>query len=771
MKTPEQIADQALAHGSLPLPFEPQPDSAGVLWMPSSEFGQFAGGIDDRNARKALAKCHAGGTWRGQALRVRMVESQGGKSGKAYQVYVPTLPPELRTAWLRAHPELTGAPALPQESLTQATPLDPRIAKTHEEWQWRLSLIAFALKFPKGTPGRGQALRDVAAKTHTRPDGQRVKVALRTLNLWVEKVEAGGEFALVRKIRSPENKPRHYITKEWDERCPLPDEAKARIAADFDAYVKGLWKEGVRSGDKCAALASAWLMEAARAAGWTDATLDGCTVKRNRVERFKSARISAIKNKDARCFADEYVPRIRRTREGLKPLDIVVGDVHPVDIVIERPDGSQATPRLIAWLDLATNDVFYSLVLLNPREGIKQAHIAASFVDMVQAWGLPRSLYLDNGSEYKWEAMINAFRELAMLTHAMDVFMMEHEKIAELVTDDEPAAPPEPSKAVTRAKPHNPPAKAVEGIFSALEKVLAMMPGYIGGDRMNKRTHAKGKAPRPFPGTWEEFEFAFTIALNFYRNAAQRGSLGGRSPRQTWDRHIADGFHAYRAPEDVLRWAFAEDVRPKVQTDGVEVGGRFYYHDVLLPLVGQRVSLRFPKWDPRHVIYIGDDRQPVFIPLAPVFQTFDSAGAIEQARRQSALNRYIRTQTADAAKVDLMEEMARFNRAHGPMPDVPKGAQIGLTPEMAAVIEAGKLAELPAPRRLASTEFVHPGTGEVLSILPKLAPEKPAAKEAEPDMWAALLKRDAEAREKEKSSKAPTLPDFDKQLIARYGSR
>lgn len=568
-----------------PLPTLPElmRENLGALWIPASEF-QSITGTTKQNVSAILAKCHTGGTWRGHALQVRMVESQGGKSGKAYQVYVPSLPPDLRRAWMRQHPELSHPLALPHQTLEQAARPHPLIAEKIEEWQWKLSVIALALKFPKGTPGRGQVLRDLAEKTHAEPDGKQVKIPLRTLQDWVKRVEDEGEFGLVRKLRSPEGKPRYHIMKQWDAACPLPSVKQAEIAAEFDAYVRGLWVKGVPSGEKCAALGTTKLLELCRAAGWTDATLEQCTVGRDRVERFKSARIANVKASNAKRFADEYVPRVRRTREGLKPLDIVVGDVHPGDILLKREDGTTATPRIIAWHDLATNDVFYSLVLLNEREGVKQAHIAASFVDMVQAWGLPRCLYLDNGSEYKWAEMINAFRELVGLTHAMDVMMMDHDKIAELTADE--AAESEPAQAVTRAKPHNPPAKAVEGIFSALEKVLSMIPGYIGGDRMNKRTHAKGKAPKPFPGKWAQFEAAFDEAMMFYRNTPQRGSLQGRSPRQMWDAFIADGFVAYHAPEDVLRYAFAEDERPKVQTGGIAVGGRWYYHDVLLPLIG-----------------------------------------------------------------------------------------------------------------------------------------------------------------------------------------
>ncbi|MFJ3368136.1 hypothetical protein [Pseudomonas sp. NPDC086251] len=58
-------------------------------------------------------------------------------------------------------------------------------------------------------------------------------------------------------------------------------------------------------------------------------------------------------DKDARLFFDTRVPRIRRHREGLKPMDTIVGDVHPIDIELTRADGTAVMPRAIAWMDVA----------------------------------------------------------------------------------------------------------------------------------------------------------------------------------------------------------------------------------------------------------------------------------------------------------------------------------------------------------------------------------------------------------------------------------
>lgn len=67
-------------------------------------------------------------------------------------------------------------------------------------------------------------------------------------------------------------------------------------------------------------------------------------------------------DKGARQFFDRMLPRTCRHREGLQPMDIVVGDVPPIDILLTCADGSTATPRAIAWLGVATRRLHAALV-------------------------------------------------------------------------------------------------------------------------------------------------------------------------------------------------------------------------------------------------------------------------------------------------------------------------------------------------------------------------------------------------------------------------
>ena len=78
----------------------------------------------------------------------------------------------------------------------------------------------------------------------------------------------------------------------------------------------------------------------------------------------RQARLVDVHRNDAGRFAAKYEPRIRRDRSHLLPIELVCGDVAHLDVLIRRADGSTATPKAVAFQDLATNRLFYRLFLL-----------------------------------------------------------------------------------------------------------------------------------------------------------------------------------------------------------------------------------------------------------------------------------------------------------------------------------------------------------------------------------------------------------------------
>jgi hypothetical protein len=217
---------------------------------------------------------------------------------------------------------------------------------------------------------------------------------------------------------------------------------------------------------------------------------DLCEVPRRVVEKERRWALLAMKDQDAAQFAAKVTPRIRRDRSHLRPCEWVAGDVHHLDIKVLRPDGTATTPKAVAWLDLANNRAWFDVHIMPEGEMIRTEHVIRSFVAMCADpnWGVPSHLYLDNGSEYKWAELTV---DIAKLKKSIDVQFDEQLCLA---TGDR-------AKAVQNARPYNPQAKVIEGLFSTLERsAFSQLPGYIGGNRMSKKTANQGREPDPFPG-------------------------------------------------------------------------------------------------------------------------------------------------------------------------------------------------------------------------------------------------------------------------------
>lgn len=742
---------------TIPLPLE-APLQEGFedprFWLETADFADLAG-IERQTAWKALKRCYNGGTWHKTALHVRMVASTGGNSGQAYQVFAPSLPPELSAAWQDAHPELfkaeeteaTPAPTAPE---TQAEKLYRRRLEVAD---FRLSVILPALRYRHRTRGRTEAIRGICSKTYTAPNGRTVKPCTATICDWLERYEtAGGKQGLIPTARTDLQGRRVIISRTFDKASPFSYEEKSKLWENVANCIKSLLSDTFTPLPKVQLLVTAELVRLSKEAGWNGATLENCDIGLNQVRQYKHFRLENIRRHDAQEWSDTYRPRIHRKRGSLRPMDIVMGDVHPVDILKEREDGTTATARMISWYDVATGRYIADYVLCGPRQGITQAHIAASFVKMVKAWGLPRHLYLDNGSEYLWKAMIEGFKNLTYRypDHNCEVEILESDEVSQILDDGAPEAEGtseaalDEAKCLTRAKSHNPQGKAPkEGLFGVLERtIFCMIPGWIGGDRMRKKTHKVGKQPRAFDGTWEEFTTAMERSSCFYHVLRQKD---GKSPNERNKTAIEAGFTVTGVSEDILFVSLAEVSSYKVKHDGIAIGNLRYFHDYFLTpdVLGCKVTVYSAKWDPSRIGIEKPDGKIIFAQLDKDYGFLEKAGAIEQGRREKEIRKQLREITEGVPKVDPAVLVDQFVALSAPAlepvivqsfpanqrdQEAVKGGRKQRKAKEPEVIEelgadqfydesAGKIIDLPPRRRVRDED----------DDLPKYTPEQDAA--------------------------------------------
>lgn len=218
----------------------------------------------------------------------------------------------------------------------------------------------------------------------------------------------------------------------------------------------------------------------------------------------------ARKERDAKKHFDKDQPRVSRHGSDL-PGQVVFGDVHPVDLLVMEGDApAQVRVRLIAWQDDCTHTMKVTPVLFRKGRGVRQIDVVDSFFDLIcdPEFGLPGTLYLDNGGEYG--SLFTSFHSYPDLSNIV------------------------PGRGVIKAIPYNGPAKGlIEGRFSSIERqFIKHLPGHISDDRKNKKTQSAGKPPLPYGGTYEQLLTQLEEVAALYNDTPQTGRLGAVPQRR-----------------------------------------------------------------------------------------------------------------------------------------------------------------------------------------------------------------------------------------------
>lgn len=632
-------------------------------WATTAELAA-AADIDRRRALRALVRAFKQSkTWRGSTLIVSVEHHRQGYAGLNYKVLVSSLPLGLQEE-LRTYRAAFEAPSKPRDD-------------TAAERDWWSLILAPAIAQPKHSRERAAAIADLLSRLLTDWQGQPIAPSARTIHRKLDLYEKHGIAGLAGRQRRDKGTTHVVLSDRWDSAVPFDQATREKITEKLRAYIRGLHKDDAAP-KVIGMLAARRLAELTNAAGFPAPADAGMfAVPRAFIEGERVFRNVAVFNKDRKAYEDAK-PRIRRTREGLAPMQLVCGDVHHLDIVMRRPDGTEAWPKAIAWLDLATNRIRLDLMLLGKGEGIRNTDVIASFCRMVAAWGMPRGLYLDNGSEYRWSEFVDDAMHLV-------------ERI------DGPGDGRE--SRIVRAQAYNAAAKAVEGIFKVLEYTyFRTLPGWAGGDRTNKKTAKVGKPTDPFPGTLDELRAAIGNCLGLYEIAPQRGAIGNRSPRQVYEAALADGWQKVALDPRQLRTVFAVSEVRRVRQGMIELGGRRWTCPQLAAFLGDRVTVRVPKFEAPAMLPLLDDAGKVFAFAEPesVYAMTDREGARAASRMQRARRSAIRELDGAAPAISTMDEMARMAATLMPAPDAPTVATIEVSRQASEI--AAAMAEAPEDR-------------------------------------------------------------------------
>ncbi len=552
--------------------------------------------------------------------------AQGGQGGQQWHIALNSLPDWAQAQWHDQFKPLEGrsTPRETQAGLLLPSSVDAGKTKRVQIAQQRLEVIQPLLKLPPRSRGRRAAASLICEHT-----GESVA----TLYRWEKAYRENGLEGLMPKKRGDEGQARVLVSAEFErllKGSQVPPEMIATLSEQMLQWVRGLWASGGKSERQVWLQATAKLGQHLADLGLEAAQVKA-VLKLKMPRKFISAErrysLVAASARDAKLVYDQYLPSITRTRGHLLPGDLVFGDISPADIPVLREDGSTAYARMIAWMDAATNWFFVSLYLCPQGTGVRREHVALSFSEMADQapFGMPLRLYLDNGSEYKWEDMLGAWSELAYLTGNKI-----HVELDSLNPD---------AGTLIRSVPYRPRAKLIEGGFGNLRYWLGWHPAWQAGNRMSKKSHSLGQAPKPIPFT--ELQDFLAGSLADYHGTAQSGLLAGTSPAESIDAFLASDWTPIRVDPDVLLLGFAEQDTRRVKRGVIQFKGTDWYADELVGLQ-QEVHVRYPKHNPVCLFVFNLDG--TFLCAALPDQTFgllEAAGAAEASRRKGVLKKVV----------------------------------------------------------------------------------------------------------------------------------
>jgi hypothetical protein len=548
------------------------------------------------------------------------------------------------------------------------------------ERDWWLRMLGPLLALPRGRE-RAAAIEALAAQGNlTDWHGRPITLATRTIHRRLARYHDQGAVAFAPRHRADKGHRKCLISLAAEQAIPFEDGTWEGITAELRNYIRGHWKAGatLKLVESHANIKFRELIAAAGFSHFDSLPAKTFIVPRRFIVAERHYRNVFILHKDRKQYEDNRF-RTQRDRGRMRPMDWVIGDVHPLDIVMLRDDGSTAHARLLGWLDCATNRLRFDLVLCEPGTGIRNADLVQSFCRMLAdpAWGMPKTLYIDNGREYRFADDVNDAMQL----------------VAQLRGGDGRET------RVVRARPYNAAAKPIESMFAALEKMLQDVPGHTGGDRMNKKTERVGHPTKAYAGTLADLDKIIKGRLVKMEMQNMRGALEGRSPREAYQAAIDSGWQPVAVHLAEILTVFATDHVATITKGVIQFQNTRWHCQEFADYFESKVIVRVPRYWRAEKLALLHIKTRDFLGIAepvPAFAFDDPAGAqlsqqIDRARRAG-----IRKLDHSAPNIDTVQETLRIAATIPAAPIVAPIATIGVSEEAKAT--AAQLSESPAAR-------------------------------------------------------------------------
>lgn len=352
------------------------------------------------------------------------------------------------------------------------------------------------------------------------------------------------------------------------------------------------------------------------------------------------------------------LPAQRRDRGVFHALEAVNADGHTWDVFVHWPDGTISRPSMVAFQDL------YSGKILSWRvdQALSWHAVRLAFGDMVEAYGIPRLCWLDNGREF-------AAKRITGGQKTRYRFRLREEEPQGLLTSL--------GVEVHWTTPYHGQAKPIERAFRDFAGSIAKHPAFEGAYSGNSPTAKPANyGTRAVPLDAFLRVVAEGVAEHNAREGRRSPTCQGRSFDETFAASYAAATIVRATAEQRRLWLLAAEAVAVRRQDGqLHFHGNRYWAEFLHEHRGDRVMVRFDPEalaEPLHV-YATDGRYLGAAPCeeAAGFASVEAAQA--QARRWRQFLRATRA-AADAERgmsiAELAAKLPRIEAAEAPAPKI-----------------------------------------------------------------------------------------------------
>lgn len=421
------------------------------------------------------------------------------------------------------------------------------------------------------------------------------------------------------------------------------------------------------------------LVRIAATRGWELPSLKTFT---RRVIRELPRAVRVLAREGEEALSKTY-PAQERDRSMLEALEGVNADGHRWDIRVRFPDGTEGRPCILGWQDLGRGK------LLSWRLGDHENSdmVRLSFGDMVRQYGVPGSVYLDNGRAFasKWMTggTPNRYR-----------FKVREEDPTGLITGLVGA------ENVHWVTPYHGQAKPIERMWrdfcDRIAKHPAFAGAYVGNNVANKPENYGSRVIE-----WAEFERVVNSEIHAHnaRTGRQLKACAGRS----FDEAFAESYARItvrKVSDEQLRQLLlaAEAVTASPMDGSVRLAGNRYWTEALSEHAGRKVVLRIDPWHLQGVahVYALDGTYIAGAECVAAVGFADVNAAREHARGKKQYKRAAKDMLAAEQLMDAASVAAQ-------LPDMtpPDAIAAGVIAPVFGM--HGKKPEAPAPRAATGT--------------------------------------------------------------------